>query len=188
MKNAIIIHGILDDVEEIDLIKTPLSTTHWFPWLKQKLVGLNIETHTPDFPDPFDPIYEKWKEIFEQLDITPDTILVGHSCGGGFLVRWLSENKIIVGKVALVAPWSDPNKLLSTGFFNFVIDPGLVSRTAGLIVMYSLDDQEEIIKTVDELKAVLPQATFKEFSDKGHFTEEDMGTKEFPELLEVLGL
>lgn len=29
---------------------------------------------------------------------------------------------------------------------------------------------------------------YKEFSDKGHFTLEDMGTKEFPEILEITGL
>ncbi len=188
MKNAIIIHGIPDDGEEINLTKNPLSTAHWYPWVKQKLEALHIETHTPEFPDPYDPVYEKWKETFEQFKIGPDTILVGHSCGGGFLVRWLSENKINVGKVVLVAPWSDPKKELGTRFFDFIINPDLMNQVVELTVMYSLDDQEEIIMTVDELKAALPQATFVEFQDKGHFTLEDMGTNEFPELLEALGL
>lgn len=42
-----------------------------------------------------------------------------------------------------------------------------------------------IIKSFEKIKAALPDITFKEFSDKGHFTSED-GVSEFPALLEVL--
>jgi alpha-beta hydrolase superfamily lysophospholipase len=39
---------------------------------------------------------------FERYDIFPETDLVGHSCGGGFFVRWLSKHlEVKVGNVVL---------------------------------------------------------------------------------------
>lgn len=188
MKNAIIIHGMPSKEEYFSIASYKASEQHWLPWLKERLIFKEVQTNTPEMPEPYEPRYEKWKETFEQFEITSETILVGHSCGGGFLVRWLSENKMKVGQVVIVAPWTDPlpEKELNTGMFDFTIDPELVSRTAGVNIMYSLDDDEVILKTIDELKAALPQATFKEFSDKGHFTLGDMGGVEFPEILEIL--
>lgn len=188
MKNAIIIHGMPSKENYYSFGTDSESNCHWLPWLQKEFTIREILAQTPEMPEPYEPVYEKWCSVFNQFSVNEYTILIGHSCGGGFLVRWLSENKIKVGQVLLVAPWTDPEKELSTGMFDFIIDPDLVSKTAGLTVMYSLDDDETILKTVDELKAALPQAIFKEFSDKGHFTLEDTGTVEFPEILETLEL
>ncbi len=186
MKNAIIIHGMPSKEEYA--VDGNASEQHWIPWLKEVLLKKNIETETPEMPVPYEPNYQSWKSEFEKLNINEDSTLIGHSCGAGFLVRWLSENKINVGKVVLVGPWMDPDKELGTSMFDFVIDPDVVSRTKSLTVIYSTDDMEEITKTVDELKAAFPGAVFKEYMDKGHFTLGDLGTREFPEILEVLGL
>ncbi len=43
----------------------------------------------PDKDEYYDPKYPTnsiWKKEFERFNITPQTVLVGHSCGGGFLV------------------------------------------------------------------------------------------------------
>jgi predicted alpha/beta hydrolase family esterase len=185
MKNAIIIHGMPSREEYESAGGNFRSTQHWLPWLQEKLISKGVNASALEMPKPYDPDYEKWRNVFEKNDINNQTILVGHSCGGGFLVRWLSENKVNVGKVVLVAPWTDPTKELETDFFNFTIDPDLVSRTLGVTVMYSIDDDEVILKTVNEIKVALPQASFIEFTNKGHFTLEDMGTVEFPELLDL---
>ncbi|MEX0652068.1 MAG: alpha/beta fold hydrolase [Candidatus Paceibacterota bacterium] len=75
-------------------------------------------------PEPYLPNYEKWIEVFEQFKVDEETDLVGHSCGAGFLLRWLSENKINVGKLVLVAPWIDPINELGdeNNFFDFERD------------------------------------------------------------------
>lgn len=188
MKNAIIIHG-MPDKEEYDRVEGSLKALgHWIIWLQKALVKKGVDAVVPAMPVPYEPKYEAWKNTFEQYDITPETILVGHSCGAGFLVRWLSENKNQVGKVVLVAPWVDPTKEYTTEMFDaFTIDPELVARCKEFTVVYSLDDDQGVIITVDELKAALPAGQFKEFSGKGHFTFDDMGTHEFPEILTILG-
>jgi predicted alpha/beta hydrolase family esterase len=133
---------------------------------------------------PFAPVYDDWKREFERFDVTPETILVGHSCGGGFLVRWLSENDGRVGNVVLVAPWTDPNRLFTGGFFDFEIDPALTSKAKKITIFNSTDDDKWIHKTVQILRDKIEGIGYKEFSDMGHFVEETMKTRQFPELLE----
>lgn len=187
MKTAIIIHGMPSKKEYFNSASPSQSNKHWIPWIQKHLILNGILAQTPEMPEPYAPHYEKWKEIFEQFKVNEDTVLVGHSCGAGFLVRWLSENKVKVGKVVLVAPWTNTEEDYSMGiqqtFFKFNIDKDLVSRTAGFKIMYSLDDEKYILDTVDLLKANIKNAEFQEFKDKGHFVFGSMHTEEFPELL-----
>ena len=146
-----------------------------------------VETQTPEMPGFYEPNYERWKEMLERFAPDEDTMLVGHSCGGGFLVRWLCENNVKVGKVVLVAPWLGfdvPHFDLE--FFNFDIDPEISLKTAGLTVMYYDDDMPSILKSVEILKSKLVSAEFQEFKDKGHFLLKSLKTDHFPELLALL--
>lgn len=59
-------------------------------------------------PDPWAPEYEKFKQAFEKNPVSEHTILVGHSCGCAFLVRWLGESKQKIDTLILVAPWKVP--------------------------------------------------------------------------------
>jgi len=188
MKNAILIHGRPDREEYFEMDFPSPSNAHWFPWLQQQLLRKGVLTQTPEMPEPFKPNYQNWKKEFERYDITPETILVGHSCGGGFLVRWLTENKVgKVGKVVLVAPWINPddNPVSETGdFFHFEIDPAIASRTSGLTIFSSDNDQDSVQNTVGILKNKVDNLVIKNFHNYGHFTIGDMKTTEFPELLE----
>ena len=162
------------------------SHNHWLPWLQRQLILNGVLAQTPEMPTPYDARYEEWRSVFEQFHIDEDTALVGHSLGGGFLVRWLSENKTKVGRVVLVAPWIDPNKELATGFFDFSIDPHLASRTKDLTVFISDDDAQEELTSLEILKNTVIGLQVKEFSGKGHFILQHMGTVEFPELRDLL--
>ncbi|HEY0980231.1 MAG TPA: alpha/beta hydrolase [Candidatus Paceibacterota bacterium] len=189
MRNAIVIHGMPSKEEYIARGATS-SKQHWLPWIKSELEAQGIAVETPEMPEPYAPQYEKWKAVFEQFPIDEETILIGHSCGAGFLVRWLSENKKKVGVVILVAPWMDPEheeRELVSDFFDFIIDPALAERTKGITVFISSDDDAPMQKTAELLKEAIAGLMVVEFAGKGHFTEGDMGTTEFPELLsEVL--
>ncbi len=179
---AIIIHGMPEKGEVYDL----MSESHWILWLKKNLEAHNIETLNPEMPEPYEPSFDMWKAEFEKYELSKQSILIGHSCGAGFLVRYLNENKINVAKLILVGPWMDPDKSLESGFFDFEIDEALINRVGELYIMYSTDDGEEVLETVETLKTKLPDAQYAEFKNKGHFTIEDMGTEEFPELLELV--
>ncbi|HJQ08517.1 MAG TPA: alpha/beta fold hydrolase [Candidatus Saccharimonadales bacterium] len=188
--NAILVPGRPDKDEHYDLKSPSNSENHWFSWLKRQLILQDIHAVSIEPPFPFRPRYDEWKKEFERFDLTPETILVGHSCGGGFLVRYLSEHKDVrVGKVALVAPWINPDnnpRSDTADFFDFDIEPDFLTRTAGVTVFVSSDDKPSVIKTVDILRSKVYGLKFKEYTNKGHFVLGSMKTEKFPELLEAV--
>jgi predicted alpha/beta hydrolase family esterase len=165
MKNAIIIHG-KPSKEVYYSDKFPSSSNFaWIPWLQKQLIIKDIKADTPEMPYAYEPDYTLWKKELERFDITPETILIGHSAGGGFLVRWLSENKdITVGKVILVAPSIDPAKKSSTGFCDFNIDTQLAKRTKETVIFVSDNDSEGILQSVDILVTEVEDIKVKKIS------------------------
>ncbi len=187
MKNAILVPGRPDKDQHYDPSLPSNSQDYWFAWLQRQLILKDIHAVSTEPPFPFRPRYDEWKKEFERFDITPETILVGHSCGGGFLVRYLSEHKDLkVGKVVLVAPWTNPDNYEvsdTADFFDFEIDPDFPSRTAGTVVFISSNDEPSVVKTVDILKEKVHGISYREYTDRGHFKD-----KEFPELLKEVEL
>ena len=186
MTSAYIIHGRCDSEEYFSEAYPSLSNSHWLPWLQKQLLMRNILTQTPEMPRAYNPDYSQWRKHFEAYEIGAQSLLVGHSCGGGFLVRWLSENKVKVARTVLVAPWLDPEKLgCAPGFFDFSIDPELGSRT-DLHIVASDNDMADIETSVKVIRAALAGATFHLMPGQGHFCFSDMNTAAFPALLEIL--
>ncbi|MDR1337561.1 MAG: hypothetical protein LBJ73_00855 [Rickettsiales bacterium] len=189
MKNAIIIHGILETREE--LFDSPVSASNfsWLPGVQRQLVQRGILTQTPEMPTPYMPDvdFDGWVAVFEQFNIGRDTLLIGHSAGGGFLLKYLSLNpQINPGRLILVAPWLDIDAEHPTFFQNFDLDIDLPKRINRIDVLYSTDDMNIIIKSIDKIKKVYGnRINYHEFSDRGHFDEIDTG-KDFPELLDVI--
>lgn len=190
MNQVILIHGMPDKEEYLGEGGWPSpSNAHWIPWIQTQLSYKEILSQAPEMPKPYEPNYLKWCEVFEQFKVSGETILVGHSCGGGFLLRYFSEHpEIKPRKIILVAPWIDPEPHeLEEGndFFHFSIDKDLDKRT-NIVVFYSTNDFAPCVKSVEIIQSELPNANYKIFTDKGHFTEPALGTKEFPELLEEI--
>lgn len=187
MSNAILIPGRPDIDQHYDPSLPSNSQDYWFAWVQRQLILKDIHAVSIEPPFPFRPRYDEWKKEFERFDITPETILVGHSCGGGFLIRYLSEHKDLkVGKVVLVAPWTNPDNYEvsdTADFFDFEIDPDFPSRTAGTVVFISSNDEPSVVKTVDILKEKVHGISYREDTDRGHFKD-----KEFPELLKEVEL
>lgn len=187
MKNAIIVHG-RPGREEYYSDKFPSSSNFcWIPWLQKQLIIHDIKADTPEMPFAFDPNYELWKKEFERFDITPETILVGHSAGCNFLLRWLSEHADTrVESVILVAPSIDPLKKRGTEFYNFEIDQSLSTRIQRFFLVASDHDSDGVNETVNILRKKFPEISFKEFPGYGHFILKDMGTEKFPELVDII--
>ncbi|MBP9765773.1 MAG: alpha/beta hydrolase [Candidatus Pacebacteria bacterium] len=188
MKTAIIIHGMPSKESYFDITKDSQSNSHFIPWIQNQLVVNNILAQTPEMPTPYLPDYESWKKEFERFDINENTILVGHSCGAGFIIRYLSENNVKVNKVALVAPWINVNYEEDINFFDFEIDKNLLEKVKYIKIFSSKDDTEDIINSIKKIKEEIINIESKivEFENRGHFTFGDMKTREFPELLEYL--
>jgi hypothetical protein len=137
-------------------------------------------------PDAYSPDYKKWKDEFEKLGIDEETILIGHSCGGGFLIRWLSENNVKIKKLVLVAPWLDPEAKKAKDFFNFEINKNIQDRVNDIHILFSTDDNKDILASVKTINDKIPNSIMHEFSNFGHFIYRDMKTDKFPELLNII--
>lgn len=187
MKNAIILHGMPGRDNYYNPKSPSQSNSHWLPWLQQQLIVHDIKADTPEAPYAFKPEWNLWVKEVKRFDITPQTSLVGHSCGGGFWIRYLSEHpEIFVDKIVLVAPWINVKHEVDISFFDFEIDPGIVARANKFIVYVSDNDGKEVTNSVNYLKEKLPEANFVTFHNYGHFCLKDMKTNEFPELLNEL--
>ena len=189
MKNAILVHGWVSKQEYYDPTYPTASNSHWFPWLSKQLIIRDIHTVAVEMPKGYYPEYAVWKQEFERFDITPETILVGHSCGGGFLVRWLSETDKRVGKVVLVAPWlgyETDDEPFDETFFQFEIDPQIATKTRGLTIIASTNDGQGVQRSVKELQEKLENLNYIELENRGHFTRASLGTDAFPELLKEI--
>jgi len=186
MKNAIILHGMPSREEYYDPKAPSMSNAHWLAWLQAQLLKKDIAAATPEVPNAYEPDWATWVREVERFEIGPDTILVGHSCGAGFWVKYLSVHKDLkAGKVILVAPWLDPDGDEAHDFFDdFEIDAGLAARTKGLVIFNSDNDMGNVLKSVAAIRETIEDIKYKEFENYGHFTKSDMKTAEFPELLE----
>lgn len=183
MKTAIILHGKPDKEEYYDVNRAASSNCHWLPWIQKQLLLKDMVAQTPEMPIPYNPEYSAWKKMLERFPIDEETILIGHSCGAGFIVRYLSEENVKVGKVVLVAPWIDPKKSLETGMFNFSIDENIVSKTQGITIFSSTNDIDTVQESVKIIQAQAKDIKVVDFENAGHFCYDDMGTDAFPELL-----
>ena len=188
MKTAIILHGMPSKEEYYNPARPASSNCHWIPWIQKQLLLQDIVAQAPEMPTPYDPDYNSWKIMFERFTLDADTILIGHSLGAGFIVRYLSEHDVHVGKVILVAPWIDPQSSISNGMFDFVVQSDLVSKTKGITIFNSTDDSKEIQESVEIIKTKVKNIKLVEFKDKKHFCFDQMGTDAFPELLQEIEL
>lgn len=190
MKSATLIHGWNTKAEFMDPQVESPSNQHWFPWLTKQLMIRDIHTVSLEMPNSYYPEYDVWKKELERYELTPGTILVGHSCGGGFIVRYLSEHPDVrIDKAVLVAPWlgyDTGTEPFDETFFQFDIDPNFVSRTNHTVLLASTNDSEAVQKSISQIRQEVRDIHYIELQNKGHFCEEDLGTKEFPELLQEI--
>ena len=186
MNNVIIVHGSCDRQEYYENECKPLIEKHWFPWLKKELLSRGIFVQMPEMPKPHKPIYEEWQMKLKNLKIDEGSIMIGYDCGGGFLLRWLTENKIKIKKLILIAPWMDPERKRTEDFFDFQVDNNIIKRAGKIDILFSNDDEGDVLRSVNIIKESLPEANFYSYRDRGHFTSSSMGTDDFPELLEMI--
>jgi len=146
-----------------------------------------IKTNTPEVFRAFEMNWDSWVKEIEQFEITESTTLVGHSMGGGFWVRYLTEHpELFVDRLILVAPWVNINHEEDTSFFDFKVDVSLIERTKEMIIFASDNDGDEVQASVRFLHDKFPNVSFRLFHGYGHFTQRSLPTNTFPELLEVI--
>lgn len=186
MKNCIIVHGgPLTDTPE-----NPhnLHTLYWHPWVKKELEGkYNIDTLIPAMPNPWQSKYDEYKKVMDSLPVSEDSVLVGHSRGVAFLLRWLGDTKQKVDKLIMVAPnlRTESQDVELQKFYDFEIDRDLMNQVAERIVFTSENDDLENMESAQLLMKLL-DCKVVNLPKHGHFTTQEMGTDDFPELIKEI--
>ena len=185
MVDVVMVHGCPYSKETAGDPETRTYDKHWMPWTKKQLEEKGLTVATPLMPEPWNPDYDRFKGEFEKIEVGENTVLIGHSCGCAFLVRWLGETGRKVKKLILVAPWKIPNAERKKDFYEYTINSA-VKDNVGEIVMFTADDEEEDGKKSLEMYNEVLDANVIELKGHGHYVLDAMGTSEFPELLEVI--
>jgi len=147
-------------------------------------LGDNYDVLFPRMPNDNNAKYEEWKIVFERIiELLDDNlILIGHSLGGLFLAKYLSENKISkkIKAIMLVAtPFDD--KTGSTFNLNKEKIANISNQCNNIYLIHSKDDIRVNFDQLLKYKEQLPLAKEIIFEDKGHFNQE-----KFPEIVELI--
>ena len=183
MRNVLIFHGTGGHPGE-----------NWFPWLKRKLEEKHYKVFVPQFPHPKDHTLVDWLEVLKGYEqyINEDSILIGHSLGGLFLLRVLERLQHPVFAAFFVAApigvrpikFYDSDEKFSGFSFNFAE----IKKKAKHFVAYHSDNDPYIsIGNGEELAKQLDiKLTF--IANSGHFNAEAGFTKfdKLPEDIEKL--
>ena len=182
MSNIFIFHGTEGYPEE-----------NWFPWLRGELEKRGHTVFVPQFPSP--PVVPakifEWFDVFESYKkyTNEDTILIGHSLGGKFLLRILEKLEhpikaaFFVGTPIGVLPIANNER--DNAFTGNDFNWEAIRRKAQHFVVFQsdndpyvgLDNGKELAKNLGVELSFVPNA--------GHFNKKAGYTK-FDELLNKL--
>jgi hypothetical protein len=154
------------------------SRREWKNELQDQL-GEDFIVYTPTMPNKTNAQYDEWKILFEKIvDLLDDNIiLIGHSLGGIFLAKYLSENTIgkKVKKTFLVAAPFDDEGIEHEPLYSFLRTGSLknLEKQAGEIYIYHSEDDFAVpFGHLAKYQAELPSANIRAMKDKNHFIVE----------------
>jgi predicted alpha/beta hydrolase family esterase len=171
---------------KIDLDKLLRPHQGWKNKL-QKDLGENFEVLRPAMPNGMNARYKEWKIWFERIFpfLRKNVILIGHSLGGIFLAKYLSENKFpkkITTTILVAAPFDDSDKEESVTEFRLPPSLEKFAKQGGKIyLIQSKDDPSVSFAHLEKYKKALPKAETMIFNNRGHFKQET-----FPELTQLI--
>ena len=169
--------------EELDIQDLRQDNNMWRRTLGSNL-GPDFEVIAPKMPCQQNAKYAEWKIWFDKLvpQLNDEVILIGHSLGGIFLAKYLSENKFpkkIRATFLVAPPYDDGTDGDPIADFSLTERLNLFAEQGGEIRIYhSSDDQIVDDSDLKAYQKALPMAKPVLFSDKGHFI-----IKEFPEIV-----
>ena len=153
----------------------------------QEDLGENFIVLSPRMPNTANAQYGEWKIMFEKTLalLSGRPILIGHSLGGIFLAKYLSENKInnkIKAVFLLAAPFDEEDDGESLASFSLPKSLELFAKQVDKIfLLQSEDDPVVFFNQVKKYERALPDAQLITFDDRGHFLVEKM-----PELVNLI--
>lgn len=171
----------------------PSGTTKKEHWRDQifKSFGETCTVLYPSMPNSQNAKYEEWRIWFERYFeyVSGPAILIGHSLGGFFLAKYLTENlaPFPIKALYLVASPFKSDNFDDEDCADFEFDPTklpfLEKQVASITIIHSKDDTIVPVAHGDMFHVALPHAHYMLFEDRGHFLDAD-----FPEIIRDIQL
>ena len=163
-----------------------LKKKGWKDTLNKKL-GKDFEVISPRMPNPINAKYKEWKIMFDKFlpFLRNSLVLIGHSLGGIFLAKYLSENRFskkILATFLISAPYDDKNSKDSLGDFRLPKSLEKFRKQGGKIFLFHSEDDPAVPFTnLEKYARTLPEAKTMIFKNRKHFNQ-----TEFPELIRAI--
>jgi len=195
MKQVIVIHGGTTFASYEDYIKR-LATKTLYPerfvfkpmWkeLLQANLGDEYQVLTPTMPNKTNARYEEWKVWFTHLTdiMLDDCILIGHSLGGVFLAKYLSEHQFprrIKGTILIAAPYDDDTEEDLTDFKLNSLTETFIQQAGIVTFFFGSNDPVISQAEIGKYRNDIPSAAYHILPAPDHFMREA-----FPELTAVI--
>lgn len=171
---------------EIDFSRYLGERKYWKSHLRKDLEN-DFEVVMTEMPSKMNAKYIEWEIWFQKIIpyLRDNVVLLGHSLGGIFLIKYLNENPFPVKISAiflLAAPFND-EALEPLGDFKLAQDLSKITELTNKIYLYQSEDDPIVHPSeVYKYQKAFPNATLRLFKDKGHFHK----LEEFPEIIEDL--
>ena len=191
-KQIVVIHGgdsfetyekYLDFLKnyQIDIERYKTDKDDWKRWLRGQL-GEDYEVILPTMPNKTNAQYGEWKLWMDKLIpvLNEEIVLIGHSMGGSFLAKYLSENKLpkkIKGVFLVSAVYDTDDDGNTLASFTLPEKPDL--QTENIFLYHSKDDPVVPFSALGKFQKAFPNAHVRIFDDRKHINQE-----EFPELVQ----
>lgn len=194
MKQVVFIHGGTTFYKHKDYLNylrskpiniSRLTIQKFWPDRLQEDLGDDFQVLAPRMPNGTNANYDEWAIWFGRIAevINDNVILVGHSLGGIFLAKYLSEHdfpKKIRATLLVAAPYEDET---NEDLASFKITGGLekFAEQGGNIIFYHGTDDIVPLSELELYKKSIPKADTHVLSAQDHFVREA-----FPEIIEAI--
>jgi predicted alpha/beta hydrolase family esterase len=148
----------------------------------QGALGAAYEVRYPQMPNESDPDYKPWKvQIKKELGtLEGKVILIGHSLGGSFLLKYLTEEKIekpVAGIFLMATPYWGGSGWQYEGYEVIALPEDFASKLpsgAPIFLYHSRDDEIVPFAHLALYAQKLPQATIRALDGRGHQFNNDL--------------
>ena len=153
-------------------------------------LGNDYEILMPRMPNGTNARYDEWKLWFNKIAeiLNDEVVLIGHSLGGIFLAKYLSENtfpKRIIATILVAPPFDDTDGADGKeSLIDFALPSSLAKFTeqsGKIYLVHSKDDPVVPFTQLKKYQQALPNAETVVFKNREHFNQET-----FPEIIELI--
>jgi len=148
----------------------------------RKHLGSTYEVSYPQMPEESDLDYQRWRpQIRKELaSMKGNVILVAHSLGGSFLLKYLCEEKIetrVAGLFLIATPYWGGDGWRYEGYEGAALRedfPSRLPKGTPIFFYHSRDDEVAPFAHLALYEDKLPQATIRVLDGRGHQLNNDL--------------